>query len=188
MSAKHLKFLAPLIIVAALVVIFGKRLMDVSGGYDPRVIPTVLLNTPLPEMALEGLPSRAGGAARNGLSTDNLKGKVSLLNFWGSWCGTCVIEHPMLTEIAKSGVIDIEGIAWRDTPDASMAWLKRYGDIYNRIGQDPRSHVAISLGVTAAPESFLVDKNGVIRYKVSGAITPEIWERELKPLIAQLSQ
>lgn len=188
MNGKHLKFLAPLAIVAVLVVIFGKRLMDVSGGYDPRVIPTVLVHTPVPDMALEGLPGRAGGPDRNGLTDEDLKGKVSLVNIWGSWCQSCIIEHPMLEEIAKSGIVKIEGIAWRDTPEASMAWLKRYGDPFNRIGQDPRSHIAISLGVTAAPESFLVDKNGVIRHKVPGVITPEIWERKLKPLIAQLSK
>jgi cytochrome c biogenesis protein CcmG, thiol:disulfide interchange protein DsbE len=188
MTGGRLKFLAPLLIVAVLVAIFGKRLMDVGQGYDPRILPSVLLDTPVPDMALEGLPGRAGGEARNGLSDEDLKGRVSLVNIWGSWCGTCVVEHPMLEQIAKSGIVKIEGIAWRDTPEASLAWLRRYGDPFNRIGQDPRSHVAIALGVTAAPETFLVDRDGIIRYKHSGAITPEVWEQSLKPLIAQLSK
>ena len=188
MTGGRIKFLAPLLVVAVMVAIFGKRLLDVERGDDPRLLPSVLLNTPVPGMALEGLPGRAGGPERNGLSDQDLKGRVSLVNIWGSWCIACLSEHPMLNEIAKSGIVPVEGIAWRDTPEASVAWLRKHGDPYNRIGQDPHSRTAIAFGVTGAPESFVIDRQGVIRYKQIGPITPEVWEQTLKPLIAQLSK
>lgn len=188
MNGNRLKFLAPLLVVAALMAVFGKRLIDVERGDDPRLLPSVLLNTPVPAMELAGLPGRPGGPERNGLSDKDLKGQVSLVNIWGSWCVACLAEHPMLNEIAKSGVVPVEGIAWRDTPDASLAWLRKNGDPYNRVGQDPRSHIAIAFGVTGAPETFVVDRQGIIRYKQIGPITPEVWEMTLKPLIAQLSK
>ncbi len=172
----------PLIIVAALLAVFGKRLADVSGGDDPRVVPTVLLNTPFPAMDLAALPGREFG----GLSTADLKGQVSLVNVWGSWCVACMVEHPTLVALNREKLVPIHGIAWRDKPEASLAWLAKNGDPYARVGQDPRSSAAIALGVTGAPETFVVDAEGVIRYKHIGPITPEVWKTKLAPLIAQL--
>lgn len=176
-------FLIPLLVVLALVGVFGKRLMDVSQGDDPQLVPSVLLNTPLPEFDLPPLPGRAPG-----LITAELKGEVSLVNVFGSWCVACLAEHPFLMQLKAEGTIPIHGIAWRDPPDASLAWLAKHGDPYTRIGQDPRSVAAIALGVTGAPETFVIDRQGVIRYKHIGPITPEAWQKTLAPLIAQLKQ
>jgi cytochrome c biogenesis protein CcmG/thiol:disulfide interchange protein DsbE len=176
-------FLVPLLIVLALVGVFGKRLMDVSQGDDPRLVPTVLLNTPLPDFNLAPLPGREPG-----LTAADMKGEVSLVNVFGSWCVACLAEHPFLMQLKAEGSIPIHGIAWRDPPDASLAWLVRHGDPYTRIGQDPRSVAAIALGVTGAPETFVIDRAGVIRYKHIGPITPEAWRATLAPLIAQLKQ
>jgi len=110
------------------------------------------------------------------------------VNIWGSWCIACTVEHPLLMEIARSGDVPIYGIAWRDQPERAIAWLKRHGNPYTKIGQDPNSIAIINLGVTAAPETFLIDRDGVIRYKISGIVTREMWNDTLKPLIAQLSQ
>ena len=176
-------YLVPLAVVLALGGVFGKRLADIAGGYDPKIIPTVLLNTPAPELDLAPLPGHA-----EGITSADIKGKVSLINIWGSWCVACTVEHPFLMEIAKSGEVPIYGIAWRDKPDRSLAWLAKYGNPYTKIGQDPNSAAIINFGVTAAPESFLIDKEGIIRYKVSGIITREVWRDTLLPLIVQLNK
>jgi cytochrome c biogenesis protein CcmG, thiol:disulfide interchange protein DsbE len=180
---KRWPYLIPLVAVLALGGVFAKRLTDMAGGYDPLVIPTVLLDTPAPDMNLEPLPGLG-----EALTTADLKGKVSLVNIWGSWCAACTVEHPFLMEIAKSAEIPIYGIAWRDQPDRSLAWLAKYGNPYTKIGQDPKSLAAIGLGVVAAPESFLIDKEGIIRYKVAGIITREEWREKIQPLIAQLNK
>lgn len=176
-------YLIPLVVVMVLATLLAKRLWDIKGGFDPRVIPTVLLNTPAPAFNLPPLPGYG-----EALTSDDLKGKVSLVNIWGSWCVACTVEHPVLMEIAASGEIPIYGIAWRDQPDRSIAWLEKHGNPYTKIGQDPASATIINLGVTAAPESFLIDANGVIRYKQTGIITREVWRDTLRPLIAQLKQ
>lgn len=179
--AKRWPYLIPLVAVLALGGVFAKRLVDVEGGLNPSLIPTVLLDTPMPSFDLAPLPGR--GVA---LKSEELKGEVSLINVWGSWCIACLAEHPVLIEIAKSGEVPIHGIAWRDDPAKSLAWLDKHGDPYNKVGQDPNSKAAIAFGVVAAPETFLVDKHGIIRYKQTGPITLEDWENKIRPLIAQL--
>jgi cytochrome c biogenesis protein CcmG/thiol:disulfide interchange protein DsbE len=176
-------YILPLAVVLALGGVFAKRLSDISGGYDPLVIPTVLLSTPAPAFDLPPLPGYG-----EALTTADLKGKVSLVNIWGSWCAACTVEHPLLMEIAKSGELPIYGIAWRDQPDRSIAWLEKHGNPYTKIGQDPKSQAIINLGVVAAPESFLIDKEGIIRYKVPGIITREEWREKIQPLIAELNK
>jgi cytochrome c biogenesis protein CcmG/thiol:disulfide interchange protein DsbE len=180
---KRWPYIIPLAVVLALGGVFAKRLSDIAGGYDPLVIPTVLLDTPVPEFNLAPLPGLG-----EALTTADLKGKVSLVNIWGSWCAACTVEHPLLMEIAKSGELPIYGIAWRDKPDRSIAWLEKYGNPYTKIGQDPNSLAAIGLGVVAAPESFIIDKEGIIRYKVPGIITRQEWREKIQPLIAQLNK
>ena len=180
---KRWPYIIPLVAVLALGGVFAKRLGDISGGYDPKVIPSVLLNTPAPDLDLQPLPGYG-----DAFTSADLKGKVSLVNVWGSWCAGCRVEHPLLMEIAQSGEVPIYGIAWRDTPDRSTAWLERHGNPYTKIGQDPNSRAIINLGVTAAPETFLIDKDGIIRYKISGIVTREAWRETLQPLIAQLNK
>ncbi len=182
-ARKRWPYFVPLIVIAAMFGIFGKRLLDVERGADPRLIPTVLLDTQVPAFELEGLPGRSDP---RGLAATDLKGDVTLVNVWGSWCIACVQEHPTLLQIAKENKVAIHGIDWRDTPDRGLAWLKQRGDPYARVAQDPHGEAAIAFGVTAAPESFLVDKNGVIRFKQVGPITPEVWRDQIAPLIEQL--
>lgn len=152
-------------------------------GRDPNTLPSTLIDRPLPAFALAGLD---GG--ENGLSTEDIVGEVALLNIFGSWCAGCRIEHPLLMEIARSGEVPIYGIDWKDEPGAGAAWLARYGDPYTRVGEDRDGRAAIELGVTGAPETFVIDKEGRVRYRHVGAITPEAWRRTLRPLVLELKR
>ena len=175
--------LLPIIILVALVGVFAKRLIDVQSGQDPNLVPTVLLNTPVPPIDLPPLPQRGLG-----LKTEDLKQAVSLVNVWGSWCVACLAEHPLLMDLAAQTELSLHGIAWRDDPKASLRWLARNGDPYDLIGQDPVSEAAIAFGVTGAPETFVIDGNGFIRYKHTGPITQEAWQNTIAPLIDKLRQ
>ena len=176
-------YLIPLIVLLALAGVFAKRLLDIEQGKDPSLIPTVLLDTPVPELDLSPLPGRG-----EALTTADFKDQVSLVNIWGSWCVACLSEHPLLLAISEEGEIPVHGIAWRDDPERSLAWLARHGDPYTKIGQDPKSEAAIAFGVTAAPETFIVDADGIIRFKQIGPITSEVWRNTMKPLINELTK
>ena len=153
---------------------------------NPREIPSVLINRPAPEMNLAPLPGRG---ENTGLSTADLKGRVSLVNIYGSWCIACVQEHPYLMKIKQMGIVPIHGIDWRDDPVEGAKWLKRHGDPYERVGVDPApGRTAIDFGVTGAPETFVVDKAGIIRYKHIGPVTPEVWQDVLLPIVKELSK
>ncbi|MFA7430846.1 MAG: DsbE family thiol:disulfide interchange protein [Rhodospirillaceae bacterium] len=174
---KKLIYLVPIVVLAALAVMF-----TVGLGRDPKTIPSVLIDRPVPSFALEALPDRG-----KPLSSTDLTGQVTLVNIFGSWCVACIAEHPILVNISKTGEVPIHGIAWREKdPRDAMRWLGRHGDPYDRVGHDADSRVAIDFGVTGAPETFVVDPKGVIRYKHIGPVTTEVWENTLKPLIAQL--
>jgi len=180
---KRWPFLIPLAVLIVLVAVFSKRLVDVDGGIDPSFIPSVLLDREVPEFALAPLPGRG-----KALATQDLSGGISLINIWGSWCVACLAEHPLLMELARQNTIPIHGIAWRDNPQAALAWLSRHGDPYERIGLDPDSQTAIAFGVTGAPETFIVDSEGMIRYKHIGPISADAWSNTIEPLIRSLEQ
>jgi len=163
-------------------------LLLVIGGFfawgltrDPKALPSTMIDRAMPAFDLARLTPE-----RDPLTNADLIGKVSLVNVFGSWCSSCVLEHPQLTEIAKSGQVALHGVDWRDPPGAGAAWLARYGDPYLKTGVDSDSRLAIDLGVTGAPETFLVDRTGRIRFKQVGPITPEIWKDTLLPLIRKL--
>jgi cytochrome c biogenesis protein CcmG/thiol:disulfide interchange protein DsbE len=176
---KRLLTFAPLAVFAIIALFFLKGLT-----LNPHELPSVLIDRPVPEMALAPLPGRG---ADTGLATSDLRGRVSVVNIYGSWCIACVQEHPTLMEIRKAGAVPIHGIDWRDDPVQGALWLKKHGDPYARVGVDPApGRTAIDFGVTGAPESFIVDKAGTIRYKHIGPITPEIWAKTLLPIIREL--
>ncbi|EME71614.1 Thiol-disulfide isomeras and thioredoxin [Paramagnetospirillum caucaseum] len=178
---RRILYVLPVVVFTVLALFFLKGLT-----LNPRDIPSVLIDRPVPEMSLAPLPGRGEGS---GLATKDLKGRVSLVNIFGSWCISCVQEHPTLMEIKRRGDAPIHGIDWRDDPVAGAAWLKKSGDPYERVGIDPPpGRTAVDFGVTGAPESFIVDKAGVIRYKHVGPISPEIWSKTLLPIIRQLEK
>lgn len=174
---RRLAYLIPLILFAVLVGYFW-----VGLGENPRQLPSVLIDQPVPSFSLEPIAGRW-----RGLNSEDLTGEVSLLNVFGSWCVACRVEHPMLMRIKEQNLIPIHGIDWRERdPQAGPAWLARRGDPYTLIGADPDSKAAIAFGVTGAPETFVIDATGVIRYKQIGPITPDIWEHTLWPIVQRL--
>lgn len=174
---KRLIFLLPL---AAFLVLAGYLALGLTR--DPHVLPSVLINQEVPSFDLAPIKGRDRGFRR-----DDLLGQVSLVNVFGSWCVACRIEHPFLLRLKAEGKVPVHGIDWREEhPDAGPAWLARLGDPYTLIGDDPHSKAAIAFGVTGAPETFVVDKRGFIRYKQIGPITPEVWEKTLAPMIEEL--
>ena len=143
----------------------------------------MLIEKRVPNFQLKPIKARD----KKGFANTDLIGSVSVVNVFGSWCIACRIEHPFLMKLAKAGGIQIHGINWREEdPEAGPDWLKKYGDPYTFVGDDPNSRAAIAFGVTGAPESFLVDAQGVIRHKITGPINNEIWESTLKPMIDDL--
>ncbi len=176
---RKLYYLIPVAVFLVLALFFLKGL-----SLDPHHIPSVLIDRPVPQMALQALPGHGDGS---GLTTEDLKGKVSLVNIFGSWCISCVQEHPVLMQIAATKRVPIYGIDWRDEPEKGAEWLRRHGDPYTKVGADPApGRAAIDFGVTGAPESFIVDRGGIIRYKLAGPITPRIWQETLLPIIEHL--
>lgn len=151
-----------------------------AAGRDPALLPSMLIDRPLPAFAL--LPVRPGDV---GLKTTDLTGKPSLLNVYGSWCVSCRVEHPMLMRLKAEGV-PIHGVDWKDEPAEGARWLADHGDPYVKTGNDQLGRTAIDLGVTGAPETFVVDAHGRVRYKHVGPISPEQWSRTLKPLMDRL--
>ncbi|MCP5365446.1 MAG: DsbE family thiol:disulfide interchange protein [Hyphomicrobiales bacterium] len=174
---RRIAFVLPLVLFMGLATYFWLGL-----GRDPTIVPSVLIDKPVPPLVLAPIEGR-----ERGLTRDDLHGEVSLLNVFGSWCVACRIEHPFLMRLKDEGIIPIHGINWREkSPEAGPDWLARHGDPYTLIGADPDSRAAIALGVTGAPETFIVDASGVIRYKHVGPITPEIWEETLWPIVQRL--
>ncbi len=169
-------FLAPISVFLVLVLYFAAGLQR-----DPGFLPSMLIDRPAPAF---DLPPIAG--YDNGLSTENLTGRVSLVNVFGSWCVSCQVEHPVLMRIKAEGGPPIYGLNWKDKPGDGSQWLQRHGDPYTLIGDDADGRVAIEFGVTGAPETFVVDAAGRIRHKHTGPITEEHWRRVLAPMIKEL--
>lgn len=176
MNAKALRFLLPLAIFLAIAFFLWRGL-----SLNPREVPSPLIGKPVPKFAVPLLDDPA-----KLLSDADLRGKVYLLNVWGSWCVSCREEHPVLVELAKKGTLPIYGLNWKDKHDDAVAWLKRYGDPYVVSGVDRDGKVAIDFGVYGAPETYLVDKQGVIRFKQTGPLTWKVLEEKILPLAATL--
>lgn len=170
------RFLFPLAAFLAVVAVFGVGLwMDA-----PR---EAALDAPRPLPAFD-LP--AVREDKLGLKNADLGGEVALVNVFASWCPSCVIEHPVLMKLSAQKQARIYGVAWVDGPGKAAQWLDRHGDPYLRAGEDAGGALGADLGVTGAPETFVIDKQGRVRHRFVGPITEESWEETLAPMIAQL--
>lgn len=170
-----LRFVLPLVAFLALV-----GLLWVGLSLDPRALPSPLIGREAPSFDLPELRDPETRFA----STEML-GKPALFNVWASWCVTCRQEHPMLAELRRSGV-PVYGLNYKDTRADALRFLARFGDPYDAIGFDESGMVGIDWGVYATPETFLMDRHGMIRFKHIGMITPEIIEQKILPLYRQL--
>jgi cytochrome c biogenesis protein CcmG/thiol:disulfide interchange protein DsbE len=172
------KLLIPL---ALFVVLVG--FLFVGLGLNPREIPSPLIDKPAPAFTLRQLH-----APDKTLGTTDMKGQVWLLNVWASWCVSCRVEHPLLVELAKSKVVPIVGLNYKDEPAAGMTWLRQNGDPYSLSVVDRDGRVGIDWGVYGVPETFVVDKAGIIRYKQIGPVTAEALEQKILPLVRELQK
>jgi cytochrome c biogenesis protein CcmG, thiol:disulfide interchange protein DsbE len=150
---------------------------------NPREVPSALINKPAPQFSLPVLH-----APDQKFSASELTGQVWLLNVWGSWCVSCRYEHPFLNELAKKQVVPIIGLNWKDDPQAAKGWLGKYGDPYRLSVSDLDGRVAIDWGVYGAPETFVIDKAGMIAYKYTGPIDEKVLNEILLPLIRSLQK
>jgi cytochrome c biogenesis protein CcmG/thiol:disulfide interchange protein DsbE len=152
-------------------------------GRDPREVPSPLIGKPAPAFRLNKLH-----APNETLAVSDLKGKVWLLNVWASWCVSCRAEHPLLVQLAKSNIVPVYGLDYKDDPQAGRDWLVKNGDPYTASIVDRDGRVGIDYGVYGVPETFLIDKAGTIRYKQIGPITPEALQEKILPLVRELQR
>ena len=169
-------FLIPLLVFVAMAVLFA-----IGLGLDPRLVPSPLVGKPVPEFDLPPVKGRTLG-----LATGNLKGEVSLVNVFASWCTACRDEHPLLMRMSRDKVIAIHGLNYKDRPQDAERWLAQLGDPYTRTGADVNGRVGIDRGVYGVPETFVVDREGRIAYKHIGALTPKALEETILPLLETL--
>jgi len=158
-------------------------LLGVGLTLNPREVPSPLVGKPAPNFQLPQLhePGKR-------FSQKDMLGKVWLLNVWASWCVSCREEHPVLVEFAKSGVAPLYGLNYKDKRDDGLAWLKRFGNPYVLSAYDIEGRIGIEYGVYGVPETYVIDKKGVIRYKRIGPLTPEILKEKVVPLVAELNR
>jgi len=177
-AIKAWKWTLPLAIFAVVV-----AFLYVGLSRDPREVPSPLIGKPAPQFSLAQLhePAKTLGSA-------DMKGRVWLLNVWASWCVSCRVEHPLLLELGKAKIVPIVGLNYKDKTPEGKAWLVEHGDPYTVSIVDADGRVGIDWGVYGVPETFVVDKQGVIRYKQIGPVTAEALERKILPLIRELER
>ncbi|HET7061139.1 MAG TPA: DsbE family thiol:disulfide interchange protein [Nitrosospira sp.] len=171
-----MRFLVPLAIFVVLV-----GFLVVGLGLKPREVPSPLIGKPAPEFQLRQLHD----SDKMLTSKENL-GKVWLLNVWASWCVSCRQEHPLLVELAKSGIVPVYGLNYKDQRDDALRWLKQFGNPYTISIVDPEGRTGLDYGVYGVPETYVIDKNGVIRYKQIGPVTVDALQTKILPLVKEL--
>ncbi|MBT9462383.1 MAG: DsbE family thiol:disulfide interchange protein [Rugosibacter sp.] len=172
------RFLLPLAAFAVLVVFLA-----IGLTHDPREVPSPLIGKPAPAFTLPQLHD----ASKN-FSVADMKGQVWLLNVWASWCVSCREEHPVLVEFAKTHAVPVIGLDYKDQVADAKQWLEKLGNPYTQIAVDSDGRVGIDYGVYGVPETYVIDKQGIIRMKHTGPITPASLAQKILPLVKDLSQ
>jgi cytochrome c biogenesis protein CcmG/thiol:disulfide interchange protein DsbE len=172
------RFLIPLAVFLVLV-----AFLAIGLGLNPREVPSPLIGKPAPAFQLPQL--HAQGKV---LGKQDMLGQVWLLNVWASWCVSCREEHPVLVELSRRNVVPIYGLNYKDTRNEALGWLGQFGNPYTMSIVDADGSVGINYGVYGVPETFVIDKAGVIRYKQIGPVTPEALRDKILPLVQKLQQ
>ena len=155
-------------------------LVGLQFAEDKEKIPSPLIGKPAPDFRL---PTLFGNGK---VSRADLLGQPYLLNVWASWCPGCRVEHEQIASIARSGEIPVYGLNYKDPPRDAKRWLERYGNPYKAILQDIEGQVGIDYGVYGAPETFLIDAEGIVRYNHIGPLDPSTWSEQIQPLVREL--
>jgi cytochrome c biogenesis protein CcmG/thiol:disulfide interchange protein DsbE len=171
-----LKYLTPLFLFVILAVFLA-----IGLKLNPKDIPSPLIGRPVPDFSLPllHLPEKK-------LGSSNLKGRVWLLNVWASWCVSCRAEHPLLNQLAKKETVTIIGLNYKDDPENAKRWLKMLGNPYNASVMDQDGRIGIDFGVYGVPETFVIDKKGIIRHKHTGPLTMDDISGVLGDMIKEL--
>lgn len=177
---RHLIFILPLVVVAVLLAVFWRGL---DPARNPASLSSALVGKSVPAFQLPGLT-----ADQPGLSDADLKGQVTVLNFFASWCAPCRAEHPMLMDIARDPAIKLVGITYKDEPAKSLAFLEELGNPFAAIGVDETGRIGIDFGLTGVPETYIIDRDGIVRYRLPQPIDPARLRDEIMPLIAELAK
>jgi cytochrome c biogenesis protein CcmG/thiol:disulfide interchange protein DsbE len=157
-------------------------LLAIGLRLNPREVPSPLIGKPAPafELPLLSAPDKT-------FSQKEMLGTVWVLNVWASWCPPCLLEHPVVSELSRSGVAPVVGLNYKDAREDALPWLKRNGDPYKLTVYDAAGRIGIDYGVYGVPETYVIDRKGVIRYKHIGPLTPEIAAKKLRPLLQELA-
>jgi len=173
---KSLRFILPLLLFVVLLIFLW-----VGLSLDPREVPSPLVGKAAPAFRLARLDDPGKSVAEG-----DLRGQVWLLNVWASWCVSCVEEHPLLVELSKQALVPIYGLNYKDNRPAAQAWLARNGNPYTLSVSDPDGKVGIDYGVYGVPETYVIDKSGVIRFKQIGPVTLKVLSERILPLVKRL--
>ena len=174
---KSLRFLIPLAVFIVLLVFLG-----VGLKLDPREVPSPLIGKPAPGFALARLDDAAQTIKR-----EDMLGKVWMLNVWASWCVACREEHPLLVEFSRRKLLPVYGLNYKDQRADGMAWLGQFGNPYEASLFDADGRVGIDFGVYGVPETFIIDRQGVVRLKHIGPLTPDVIQTKIEPLVRHLN-
>ena len=174
------RFFWPRLIPLVIALVIGGFLF-VGLGLRPKEIPSVLIGKEVPQFDLPALPKR-----QKGLKTTDLKGQVSLVNVFASWCVSCQAEHPLFMKLHREGVVPVHGLNYKDGGDAAVAWLRRHGDPYDRVGADLKGRVGIDWGVYGVPETFIISSEGKIVCKHIGPVMERDLQEKFMPAIEAL--
>ena len=177
MMRKYYRLVAPLIIFLCLCILFMIILLRDERS---NTIPSALINSALPSFSVSSL-----GSSAKILTEKNLIGHPALINIWASWCDACFIEHHFLVQLAKKNIL-IFGINYKDDRAYAIEWLRKRGNPYKAVLYDKSGDISMLLGVFGAPETFLIDSNGIIRYRHIGILEPQIWENKILPKYKKL--
>ncbi len=180
---KRLISAAPLLVFVALALLLAWRLDLMQRGRAPDILPSALIGRPAPEFDLPPIMS-----AKPGFRTRDLQGRITLVNFFASWCPTCREEHPVLRALARRDDIALVGIVYKDKPENVTTWLARVGNPYAALAADPKGRAAIDFGLYGVPETYVIDPQGIVRFKVAGAMTPEIVRTQILPLLEEMKK